>query len=463
MIFSRRTVIYPWLLRNGVDVHHYPSLNFGIAKYHNGNDPFMPTEFLHGLYDGGHGAGLEDYWAQYQSSPLHAGGFLWVFSDEAVLRTDMEGRVYDSDRDHAPDGILGPYREKGGSYNTIREIWSPVQVKPMTVNRQWNGRLFLEDVDDALNHADVFSFTAIDHHGNEVYTWTWPVIQTWEKAADWLAMETHDGEGNMQITENETSVIVTAGEVEISFDKANGALLQVRNDGGLVSFTGGRIVGGEMPVKETRWGLNNDGDFVFVADTDHEARKISWTVKPSGLLMLETDLLNNAWGHYDFLGISFDYPEDYVKGVKWLGQGPYRVWKNRLKGTTFGVWEKAYNNTVTGESFNELIYPEFKGYHAGLYWMVLETTETPITILSETPNLFFKLYTPARPEHVLGGTYPPFPEGDISFLYEIPAIGTKFKKPEYLGIRSQQGWAGGHRGEQTYPIRLWFDFRFGEW
>lgn len=23
---------------------------------------FMPTEFLHGLYDGGHGAGLYDYW-----------------------------------------------------------------------------------------------------------------------------------------------------------------------------------------------------------------------------------------------------------------------------------------------------------------------------------------------------------------------------------------------------------------
>jgi hypothetical protein len=114
------------------------------------------------------------------------------------------------------------------------------------------------------------------------------------------------------------------------------------------------------------------------------------------------------------------------------------------------------------ESFNELIYPEFKGYHARLYWMELETTETPITILSETPNLFFKLYTPARPQHVLGGTYPPFPEGDIAFLYEIPAIGTKFKKAEYLGIRSQQGWAGGHKGEQTYPIRLWFDFRNGE-
>lgn len=509
---QQRTVIYPWLLRNGVDVHHYPSIGYGIAKYHNGNDPYMPTEFLHGLYDGGHGAGLEDYWALYQSSPLHAGGFLWVFSDEAVLRTDMEGRVYDSDRDHAPDGILGPYREKGGSFNTIREIWSPIQVKPVVINRDWNGRLFLEnkyiytnlnqcrfewkavktgiastaerilasgtiggpdtrpgetnmlqlDVGDLLGQADIFSFTAIDHQGSEVYTWTWPVMQTWEKTSELLAMEPESGERNIQVLEDETSVIVTAGEMEISFNKSDGSLLQVKNGGGLVSFTGGKIVGTELPVTGTRWEQTDDGDFVFIADTDHPVRKIIWTLKPSGLLVLEADLLNNLRGLFDYLGISFDYPEELVTGVRWLGRGPCRVWKNRIKGATFGLWEKAYNNTITGESFNELIYPEFKGYHANLYWMVLETIETPITILSETPNLFFRLFTPARPQYVLGGTFPPFPDGDISFLYEIPPIGTKFKQPVELGLMSQQGHHRGNSGEQTYPIRLWFDFRGGE-
>jgi len=28
----------------------------------NGKEIYFPTEFLHGLYDGGHGAGLDDYW-----------------------------------------------------------------------------------------------------------------------------------------------------------------------------------------------------------------------------------------------------------------------------------------------------------------------------------------------------------------------------------------------------------------
>ena len=48
--------------------------------------------------------------------------------------------------------------------------------------------------------------------------------------------------------------------------------------------------------------------------------------------------------------------------MKWMGRGPYRVWKNRIPGTNYGVWHKEYNNTITGESFENLVYPEFKGY-----------------------------------------------------------------------------------------------------
>lgn len=36
----------------------------------NGRDIFMPTELLPGLYDGGHGAGLENYWNLMLSNPL---------------------------------------------------------------------------------------------------------------------------------------------------------------------------------------------------------------------------------------------------------------------------------------------------------------------------------------------------------------------------------------------------------
>ncbi|MGC9353987.1 MAG: hypothetical protein ACP5D9_09125, partial [Mariniphaga sp.] len=94
-----------------------------------------------------------------------------------------------------------------------------------------------------------------------------------------------------------------------------------------------------------------------------------------------------------------------------------------------------------------------------LYWATLETTESDFTVISETPNLFFQLFTPLKPEHAAGGTHPPFPKADLSFLYEIPAIGTKFKQADVLGPKSGKGVFRGHGGDEGYPIKLWFDFR----
>ena len=68
---------------------------------------FMPTEFLHGLYDGGHGAGLYDYWEMMRKHPRCAGGFLWVLADEGVKRVDMNGFI-DKCGNYGADGIVGP-------------------------------------------------------------------------------------------------------------------------------------------------------------------------------------------------------------------------------------------------------------------------------------------------------------------------------------------------------------------
>ncbi|HZH71723.1 MAG TPA: glycoside hydrolase family 2 TIM barrel-domain containing protein [Mariniphaga sp.] len=506
---QKRPVLYPWLLRNGMDTHHYPEYSFSVGRYVTGNDPFMATELLHGLYDGGLGAGLEDYWRHYETTPLHAGGFLWVFTDEAILRTDMEGTVYDADGNHAPDGILGPHRQKEGSFYTIKDIWSPVQVKPVTINRTWNGKLYLENKyiytnlkecsfswqavksafgeveneikesgilpgpdaqpgetvaleitsEPAFEGADLFVLTATDHHGQELNTWSWPIIQPAEKASELIKMLAWD-ETDVVVAEDQSTVKAQAGDLEITFSKADGKLVSVVNSAGRLSLSGGPVpVGSESEVTGTRWETDEEGNFVFEISSKGYPEKMTWKVRKDGLLQLEATPMNGWIRDIDFIGISFKYPEEKCKAVTWMGRGPYRVWKNRIKGSIFGVWEKEYNNTITGESFNNLIYPEFKGYHGNLYWATLETTESPITIITETPNLFFQLYTPERPQHVAGGVYPPFPDGDLSFLYEIPAIGTKFKQPERLGPQSQKGVFGGRNGDQNYPIKLWFDLR----
>jgi len=83
---QKRHVIHPWADFDGIDTHHYPAYLTGIARFTNGYNVFMPTEFMHGLYDQGHGAGLEDFWNKYTESPLFAGGFMWAYVDEAVKR-----------------------------------------------------------------------------------------------------------------------------------------------------------------------------------------------------------------------------------------------------------------------------------------------------------------------------------------------------------------------------------------
>ena len=506
---QKRPVLCPWLLHNGVETHHYPEFNLGIGRNVFGNDPFMATELLHGLYDGGHGAGLEAFWRSYEATPLLAGGFLWVFTDEAVLRTDKEGIVFDSDGNHAPDGILGPHREKEGSFYTVKEIWSPVQVEPISINKKWNGRLFLKnkfiytnlkdcsfswrafktaagttkttdtgsgiadspdvrpgetamievDCFDALQDADIFEFTAVDHQGNELYTWSWPILQPIDKAKEFVSENSGSGEIK-KVAEEGNSITVSAGGVEVSFNLEDGIIQSVKNSNGNISFSGGPVpVGVESEVTETKWDTDGNGNFRFETMYSRYPRKVVWTLHKNGLLKFEATQIMQSLRDIDFIGLSFNYPEEKCKSVVWMGRGPYRVWKNRTKGSNIGVWEKEYNNTITGESFNELIYPEFKGYHGNLYWAKLKTTESDFMVISETPNLYFQLFTPEKPQKATPGTYPVFPEGDLSFLYEIPAIGTKFKTADKLGPKSQKGVYRGHRGDKNYPIKLWFDFR----
>ena len=122
---QKRTVIEPWSIINGTNTKHYPGYKYVENALSKGKDIYFPTEFLHGLYDGGLGSGLDDYWKLMISKKLSAGGFLWVFADEGVERRDLNDSI-DTNGNSAPDGILGPYHQKEGSFYTIKEIWSPL-------------------------------------------------------------------------------------------------------------------------------------------------------------------------------------------------------------------------------------------------------------------------------------------------------------------------------------------------
>jgi hypothetical protein len=163
-----RPVIHPKSVLSGIDAWHYPTWKelmerldprswrnrwrglFGALPIH------IATEFQHGLYDGGGGASLADFWAAMRASPLGAGGFLWSFTDEAIARTDRGGEL-DSAGNYAPDGILGPWREKSGSAAAVAEVFSPVVlVSPVAASsglEGWDGKLLLENRNDFLDLA----------------------------------------------------------------------------------------------------------------------------------------------------------------------------------------------------------------------------------------------------------------------------------------------------------------------
>ncbi|MCZ4125360.1 glycosyl hydrolase 2 galactose-binding domain-containing protein [Streptomyces sp. H39-S7] len=179
-----------------------------------------------------------------------------------------------------------------------------------------------------------------------------------------------------------------------------------------------------------------------------DLRSVRWRLDNNGWLRL--DYTYGLTGTHDFLGVNFDYPESKVTGATWLGRGPYRVWKNRLRGVTTDVWHKSYNDTATGKT--GFVYPEFKGYHAGLYWVSLLTTEGGITMVSAQENVFLRLFTPAQPADS-GNAAAPFPGGNLSFLDGIPAIGNKFHPATSVGPAGQPNTAAG-----TYARTLYFRF-----
>ena len=78
---QKRHVIHPWADFNGLDTRHYPNGTDNMYRLERGHKVFMMTEFLHGLYDRGQGAGLKGLWSKFKANPLlpvASFGHMWM-------------------------------------------------------------------------------------------------------------------------------------------------------------------------------------------------------------------------------------------------------------------------------------------------------------------------------------------------------------------------------------------------
>jgi len=188
-------------------------------------------------------------------------------------------------------------------------------------------------------------------------------------------------------------------------------------------------------------------NYVINAKNSEGLDKLQWTIYPDGRLLL--DYQYSLEGKYDYFGVAFDLPEETIQGMRWLGAGPHRVWKNRLKGTWLNVWQRDYNKAVTGEVWE---YPEFSGYYDDFYWVDLATTAGNIKVFNNTDGLYLRagqLRNASAPKK----TKIELPEGRLAFMHAIHPIGTKFKMPEGLGPSGKKNIARG-----SYHAQLLFKF-----
>lgn len=304
---QKRPVIHPQGNFSGFETMHYRS--YGESQnYMRLPEIFMPTEFLHGLYDGGHGAGLYDYWEMMRKHPRCIGGFLWVLADEGVKRVDMDGFI-DNQGNFGADGIVGPHHEKEGSYYTIKQLWSPIQIMDTSIDRQFNGKLSVENRYDYLNlntcrflwkqvkfpsvtdasnvgtqvlkqgevqgsniaahsagildikttvlpDADALFVTAIDKYGHELWRWTFPVDklnQSKEELSPLSSKATY--------TETDNDLTVKANNRTFIFSKKDGQLKGVSVNNRKISFANGpRFIGARRADRSLDQFYNHDDE-----------------------------------------------------------------------------------------------------------------------------------------------------------------------------------------------------------
>jgi hypothetical protein len=505
---QHRRVLHPWSAFGGVNTAHYLGYDEAVVAcegsplyYHsNGktfaatNDPakyiYMPTEFQHGLYDGGAGAGMEDYWKLMSASKYIGGGFIWALTDDGLKRPDT-GEI-DVAGNQAPDGIVGPYRQREGSFYAVRDIWSPIQVTRekegvFTVENHfnftdtkeckfiWQLRRFAQPNQTnagftvvregvipspaippgergtlefkpptSVPAGDALALRVEAPGGRELWTWVWPLPGAKRFQTILHEPATH----HASATETADAIQVKVGDLAVTFSKQSGVLTSVRRGEQSFSLSNGPQFTGGTNVLEKISFMDDGPDMVVTERFGGALKSVSWRVNGNG--WVDCDYAYTATGTNDFVGVTFDYPESNVRHKRWLGEGPYRVWKNRLRGTSLNLWENDYNNTITG--YRDWIYPEFKGFFANVRWLALDTTEGQITVMNNSAVPFIQVLTPEfPPANLVGKAFAPTPKCGLGFLNAIPPIGSKFKAPSGMGPQSQPNVAtGGYSGSVSF-------------
>jgi hypothetical protein len=441
----------------------------------------MPTEIGNGIYNGGRAAGLDEFWSEMSKQPKFSGSFLASYRDENGIES--------------ASGYDLKSTEKWASYFAIKEIWAPLAFDINSLSPSFNGTLNVENkfmytnlnrvkfdwklvlfpkatqktlqplvveegtiaspytgpgekgqlkftFQNQFTVCDALMIVATDTRTNkEIYTWTLPI----RKPEDVVKTSPEVASiSTIMRTEDKDFLSLVCDGINYIFDKKTGNIAKVYIGKRDLAFMGPFLAG----VNTTTYAL---ADFKYlVKETTHIVEVtykgentlfVRWTFHTGDLPKMEYSYAMKPSSEY--VGITFKYPEDKIVGMKWMGRGPFQVWKNRLKGEQMGVWEKPNRNIA-----------EFKGWHSEIYWVQFQTNMGNFTLYTDQANIFLQMFSPLKQGALLNEfSTPPFPDnGNIGFMHQISGLSTK--PADAVASKSLKS-AGDQLGGTLY-----FDFRW---
>jgi hypothetical protein len=292
--------------------------------------------------------------------------------------------------------------------------------------------------------AHALLLDAIDTSGRLVGRWSW-MLQVPSQLRSGIVP---DDSGEPAVaTDQDDHVTVSAVGVTYTFSKANGTLTEVSAGGRSYPLRNGPTPSIETATLMSFSSAQDGNSYTLTATYTGGMDEVVWTVLGNGWLRLAYRY--SLSGTFPYFGVDFDCAESDVMSVDWLGRGPSRVWKNRMRGPWHDLWQRPRNDAITGQHWD---YPEFKGYFADVSFARFHTVAGSVDVVMDSPGLFLRLYTPANGPNPQTAAMT-FPPRDISIMHGISPIGDKFLTPEDTGPQGQP-----HSLQDTFEATLYFRF-----
>lgn len=470
-----------------VKTNFYPGYNLLKQRLFEENHIVLPNEALHALYDGGGGANLKTYWDAIEASKVGGGLMIWALFDEGLRRTDMNNQPFHQGN-NAPDGIVGPNSEKDGSFYAVREIWSPVSIEEDIITSNFNGELTIKNKFDFVNlkecefrwkliafetpntsasgHRTVTSNKIVAPNVSPNKTGQLRIVLPKNHPNfDALAIEVFDNKGYLVyekrlVPEKESIFFQTSkrnkvkqdennpflfylGTTTILFDAHSAVLKKVAVKGKQTSITNFPFIDVKLADSskveeknqlEVKALVKKESEnFVVESHNCNGFDAIKWTIKPSGEIKLDYKFSPQE-GIYKYAGIGMSVNADAVKSKRWLGEGPARIWKNRMEGGLYDVYGVDKLINIPGEVYNQ---PEFEGYFAPWKWAVFYLEDNVSIGFQNNSDVILGVLNPVNGENAKFASWKYPDKAGFYFFNTISAIGSKWKKPTEFGPDAQ--------------------------